>query len=79
MKAAPSTLRRIVADNVRRLRRGLKMSQEDLAAEAQLHRTYVGAIERAERNLSLDNVERLALALKVKPADLMAAPLEPGS
>ncbi|WP_066684836.1 helix-turn-helix domain-containing protein [Caulobacter sp. CCH9-E1] len=78
MKAAPSTLRRTVADNVRRLRRGLEMSQEDLAAEARLHRTYVGAIERAERNLSLDNIERLALALKVKPADLLTAPLEPG-
>jgi transcriptional regulator with XRE-family HTH domain len=76
MKAAPSTLRRTVADNVRRLRRGLKMSQENLAAEAQLHRTYVGAIERAERNLSLDNIERLALALKVDPADLLTAPLE---
>jgi len=78
MKAAPSTLRRTVADNVRRLRRGLEMSQEDLAAEAQLHRTYVGAIERAERNLSLDNIERLALALKVKPADLLTTPLEAG-
>lgn len=71
MKAAPSALRRIVADNVRRLRRGLKMSQEELAAQAQLHRTYVGAIERAERNLSLDNIDRLALALKVAPAALL--------
>lgn len=78
MKAAPSTLRRTVAENVRRLRRGLRMSQENLAAEARLHRTYVGAIERAERNLSLDNIERLALALKVKPADLLTAHLEPG-
>lgn len=71
MKAAPSALRRTVADNVRRLRRALAMSQEELAAEAQLHRTYVGAIERAERNLSLDNIERLALALKVTPAALL--------
>jgi transcriptional regulator with XRE-family HTH domain len=71
MKAPPSALRRIVADNVRRLRRALGLSQEDLAAEAQLHRTYVGAIERAERNLSLDNIERLALALNVVPALLL--------
>jgi len=71
MKAAPSALRRIVADNVRRLRRGLEMSQEELASEARLHRTYVGAIERAERNLSLDNIERLAVALKVTPATLL--------
>jgi transcriptional regulator with XRE-family HTH domain len=71
MKAAPSALRRIVADNVRRLRRELAMSQEELAGQAQLHRTYVGAIERAERNISLDNVERLAMALKVTPARLL--------
>ena len=73
MKASPSALRRIVADNVRRLRRDLALSQEDLAGLAQLHRTYVGAIERAERNLSLDNIERLALALKVEPASLLSS------
>lgn len=71
MKEPPSGLRRIVASNVKRLRASLGMSQESLAAEAGLHRTYIGAIERAERNLSLDNVERLAAALKVKPAALM--------
>lgn len=71
MKAPPSKLRRIVADNVRRLRVELGMSQEELAAEAGLHRTYVGAIERAERNLSLDNIERLALALRVQPPVLL--------
>jgi transcriptional regulator with XRE-family HTH domain len=64
-------LRRVVADNVRRLRREAGQSQEELAETASLHRTYVGAIERAERNLSLDNVERLALALKVEPAELL--------
>ncbi len=71
MKAPPSQLRRIVADNVRRLRVALMLSQEGLAAEAGLHRTYVGAIERAERNLSLDNIERLAQALRVTPAELL--------
>lgn len=76
MKAAPSALRRTVADNVRRLRRGLKISQEDLAAEAQPHRTYVGALERAEGNLSLDTIERLAL--KVQPANLLTGPLQAG-
>ncbi|MDO8911614.1 MAG: helix-turn-helix transcriptional regulator [Phenylobacterium sp.] len=71
MKGPPSRLRRTVADNVKRLRASLGMSQEALAAEAGLHRTYIGAIERAERNLSLDNVERIASALRVKPASLM--------
>lgn len=75
MKAPPSNLRRIVADNVRRLRRSADLSQESLAERAELHRTYIGAIERAERNLSLDNIERLALALRVEPADLLRAAL----
>lgn len=61
----------IVAVNVRRHRASLALSQEALAAEAGLHRTYIGAIERAERNLSLDNIERLARALKVPAASLL--------
>ena len=71
MKAPPSHLRRVLAENVRRLRTGLGLSQESLAAEAGLHRTYIGAIERAERNVSLDNIERLAKALKVAPPTLL--------
>lgn len=71
MKASPFRLRGTVAANVRRLRLALNLSQEGLAAEASLHRTYIGAIERAERNLSLDNIERLANALKVAPARLL--------
>jgi transcriptional regulator with XRE-family HTH domain len=71
MRAPPSSLRKVVADNVRRLRLELGLSQEGLAAEAGLHRTYVGAIERAERNLSLDNIERLSKALRVAPAVLL--------
>lgn len=74
MKAPPSDLRRVVAENVRRLRREARQSQEELAERAALHRTYVGSIERAERNLSLDNIERLALALQVEPADLLRRP-----
>lgn len=48
------------------------MSQEDLAELAGLHRTYVGAIERGERNVSIDNIERLAAALGVDVVDLLA-------
>ena len=47
------------------------LSQEDLAELANLHRTYVGSVERAERNVSIDNIERLATALGVSPALLL--------
>lgn len=47
------------------------MSQERLAEEADLHRTYVGGIERGERNVALKNVFRLTRALGTTPSDLM--------
>ena len=64
MKSKPSA-RRIFADNLRKARLVKKLSQEDLAELANLHRTYVGSVERAERNVSIDNMERLAAAVGV--------------
>lgn len=55
--------RQIFANNLRKERLRKKLSQEALADLAGLHRTYVGAVERGERNISIDNMERLALAL----------------
>jgi len=52
-----------------RLARGL--SQEELAGKANLHRTYVGSVERGERNISLVNVERLAKALGMTVCELL--------
>lgn len=70
MKATPSA-RRIFAENLRKARLAKKLSQEDLAELACLHRTYVGSVERAERNISIDNMERLAAAVGVSLVSLL--------
>ena len=58
-------------DRVRELRKGCGWSQEELAQECELDRTYVGGIERGERNVALRNVEKIAAALGVTIAKLM--------
>lgn len=49
----------------------LGISQEELAFQSGLHRTYVGSVERGERNLSLENIFIFAKALNCKPSDLI--------
>lgn len=71
-KKQKNTLRQLYASNLRRLRMAQGLSQEELAYRAGLHRNYVGSVERGERNISIDNIERLAAALKVSPAEFMA-------
>jgi len=56
------------------MREQLGLSQEALADAAGLHRTYVGSVERGERNISIDNIDRLAIALNVSPASLLEKP-----
>jgi len=57
---------------VRRARERLDVSQDMLAELADLHRTYVGSVERGERNVSLINIAALAKALRTSPSKLMA-------
>ncbi len=58
-------------ENVKKYRRKLDISQEELAHRADLHRTYIGMIERAEKNITLVNMEKIADALEVKISDLL--------
>jgi transcriptional regulator with XRE-family HTH domain len=72
MTGGGKILRRVAAANIRRTRLALGWSQEALAHEAGLHRTFIGHVERGETNLSLDNLERLADALRVTGAALLS-------
>lgn len=63
--------RQILAANLRRLRGERGWSQEELAFESELHRTFVAHVERGVRNISLDNVERLARAFGVQVFELL--------
>ena len=64
-------LRDTLATNMRRLRAARGLSQEALAHECGMNRTYLSAIERAERNVSIDNIARIAKGLKVDPWKLL--------
>ena len=64
-------LNEIFGLQVRRYRKKKGISQEELASLSELHRTYIGAIERGERNVSLNNVERIASSLDVVVIDLL--------
>lgn len=58
-------------NRVREKRTALKLSQEELAELAGVHRTYIGMIERAEKNITLSNIERIAKALSVSLDQLL--------
>jgi transcriptional regulator with XRE-family HTH domain len=65
------TARDVLAVNMVRMRAQKGWSQEDLAFEADLHRTFIAHVERQVRNIALDNVEKIADALDVSVAQLL--------
>jgi len=68
MRATPT--RKRFGEQVRRLRKAAGLSQEELGFRAGIHRTYIGAVERGEQNISVDSIHKLAKALKIQPSRL---------
>ncbi len=62
-------------DILRSYRKAADLSQEELADRAKIHRTYIGGIERGERNPTLLMIHRLAEALRINPAQLLEKPV----
>lgn len=66
-----------VGFRVRERRLGLKLTQAQLAERCGLHRTFIGSVERGERNVALLSLRRIATALRATPAELLADPVTP--
>lgn len=64
-------LQKIFGRNLRRYREERGMSQEAFAEMMKVHRTYMGGVERGERNLTLQSVERMAAAIRIDPLLLL--------
>ena len=63
-------LRKSFSNNVRKYRIEQNLSQEELADKAGLHRTYIGSVERGERNITIDAMEKICLALEMSIIEL---------
>ena len=70
MKAFENNIKKIFGARVRALRTEKGWSQEDFAFECGLHRTYIGAVERGERNISLENIKKIANIFRIDIAEL---------
>lgn len=69
-----NSLRGILAYNIKQLRFQKSISQEELAFQCELDRTYISAVERCVWNVSLGNIEKIAIALEVEPWKLLVPP-----
>ncbi|MBK8205341.1 MAG: helix-turn-helix transcriptional regulator [Planctomycetes bacterium] len=72
-KPVSSAELKLFGQRIRAIRESLGLSQDRLAAKAGLHRTYLGGVERGERNIGILNVFKIARALGVDPRDLFSA------
>jgi transcriptional regulator with XRE-family HTH domain len=68
--SAENDIKRRFGQRLRVLRQARDLSQEELAFKAGLHRTYVSSTERGERNIALENIEKLAGALDIRVVEL---------
>jgi transcriptional regulator with XRE-family HTH domain len=64
-------IQEIAGDNIRYIRERRGLSQESLALEARMSRAYIGEVERAEKNISIGRLEKIAKVLKVQPNELL--------
>ena len=70
-------VKKLVGERIRELRKGRDLSQEELGWKSDLHYTHIGAIERAEKNWSIDTLVKVAEGLNVTVNDLLILPLKP--
>lgn len=68
----PVDITQLFGEKVRSIRKEQQLSQDELAGQCGLHRTYVGAVERGERNITLINAEKIANALQVSLSKLVS-------
>lgn len=64
-------VKQLIGDNIRHYRKIKGFSQEELAERASLHRTYIGSVERGERNISIENIVSVARSLDILPKELL--------
>ena len=69
-------LRIILANNMKYLRQKSNISQEELASQCNLHRTYISDLERCNRNVSIDNIEKIADAFGIPASELLREDLD---
>lgn len=66
----PTILNQLIGLKIKEIRNSLSLSQEEFAEKVGLHRTYIGQVERAEKNITLKNINKICYSLKIDPKEL---------